>query len=54
MEYYNGKILANVACGTSTRWSAKWDSATRAVNASWAASYHVWRMDWNSTKSIFT
>jgi beta-glucanase (GH16 family) len=50
MEYYNGKILANVACGTSTRWSAKWDSATRAVNASWAASYHVWRMDWNSTK----
>ena len=27
MEYYNGKILANVACGTSTRWTAKWDSA---------------------------
>ncbi len=50
MEYYNGKILANVACGTSTRWTAKWDSATRAVNASWASSYHVWRMDWDSTK----
>jgi beta-glucanase (GH16 family) len=50
MEFYNGKILANVACGTSTRWSAKWDSVTKAVNAAWAANFHVWRMDWNGTK----
>ncbi|HEX2657432.1 MAG TPA: glycoside hydrolase family 16 protein, partial [Polyangia bacterium] len=28
MEFYNGKILANVACGTSKQWTAKWDSVT--------------------------
>jgi beta-glucanase (GH16 family) len=50
MEFYQGKILANVASGTSTRWQAKWDSATRAVDASWASSFHVWRMDWNATQ----
>ena len=33
MEYYNGKVLANVACGTTTRWTAKWDSATKAVSS---------------------
>ena len=32
MEFYQGKILANVACGTSTRWTAKWDSVTKQVS----------------------
>jgi beta-glucanase (GH16 family) len=50
MEFYKGKILANVACGTSEQWKAKWDSSTRAVDSTWAASYHLWRMDWNSTQ----
>jgi len=50
MEFYKGKILANVACGTSTRWQAKWDSATKAVDDAWAAKFHVWRMDWNGTQ----
>jgi hypothetical protein len=50
MEFYKGKILANVACGTSTRWTAKWDSATKSVDAAWAAKFHVWRMDWSSTQ----
>jgi len=50
MEFYKGKILANVACGTSTRWTAKWDSVTKAVDTAWAAKFHVWRMDWDSTK----
>jgi hypothetical protein len=50
MEFYQGKILANVASGTSTRFTAKWDSATRAVNAAFASSFHVWRMDWNATQ----
>ena len=50
MEFYKGKILANVACGTSTRWQAKWDSATKAVDATWASKFHVWRMDWNATQ----
>jgi hypothetical protein len=50
MEFYKGKILANVACGTSTEWTAKWDSATKAVDATWAAQFHVWRMDWDGTQ----
>jgi beta-glucanase (GH16 family) len=53
MEYYKGNILANVACGTSTRWQAKWDSSTKAVSslgAGWATSFHVWRMDWDDQK----
>jgi beta-glucanase (GH16 family) len=50
MEFYKGKILANVACGTSQQWTAKWDSATRSVDSAWAASYHFWRMDWDDEK----
>jgi beta-glucanase (GH16 family) len=53
MEFYQGKILANVACGTSTRWTAKWDSVTKQVStfdADWSTRFHVWRMDWNDTK----
>lgn len=54
MEYYRGSILANVACGTTTRWVAKWDSSTRAISAmsaDWASRFHVWRMEWD-TQSI--
>ena len=50
MEYYKGNLLANVACGTSTRWSAKWDSSTKAISslgANWSSNFHVWRMDWD-------
>jgi beta-glucanase (GH16 family) len=50
MEFYNSKILANIACGTATRYTAKWDSLTRAVDATWAARFHVWRMDWTGTQ----
>jgi beta-glucanase (GH16 family) len=53
MEYYNGKVLANVACGTSTRWSAKWDSSTKSLSSlgsGWSSSFHVWRMDWDDQK----
>ena len=53
MEFYQGKILANVATGTTTRWTAKWDSVTKQVStfpADWSSQFHVWRMDWNDTK----
>jgi beta-glucanase (GH16 family) len=53
MEYYKGNVLANVACGTSTRWQAKWDSSTKAISslgANWSSSFHVWRMDWDDQK----
>ncbi|WP_257666340.1 glycoside hydrolase family 16 protein [Parapedobacter tibetensis] len=51
MEYYDGKILANIACGTQERWKAAWYSETRAVadlgGAEWASQFHTWRMDWD-------
>jgi beta-glucanase (GH16 family) len=53
MEYYKGNVLANVACGTSTRWSAKWDSSTKALSSlgsGWASNFHTWRMDWDDQK----
>jgi beta-glucanase (GH16 family) len=53
MEYYNGKVLANVACGTTTRWVAKWDSFSKAVSSfdpAWDTKFHVWRMDWDDQK----
>lgn len=50
MEYYRGKVLANVASGTPQRWKAKWDSRTVPLaelgGEAWAGEFHVWRMDW--------
>jgi beta-glucanase (GH16 family) len=54
MEFYNGKVLANVACGTTTRWVAKWDSVTKDVSSfgdpAWDTKFHFWRMDWDDQK----
>ena len=51
MEYYRGKLLANIACGTSTANKAEWHSNTFPIDslggAAWAAQFHVWRMDWD-------
>ncbi len=50
MEFYKGNVLANVACGTATRWTAKWDSSSKAISslgANWTSNFHVWRMDWD-------
>jgi beta-glucanase (GH16 family) len=54
MEFYNGRVLANVACGTSTAYQAKWDSVTKTITSfndpMWSSKFHVWRMDWDDTK----
>ncbi len=54
MEFYQGKVLANVACGTSTRYTAKWDSVTKAITSfgdpDWSSKFHVWAMVWDDTK----
>ncbi len=53
MEYYSGKVLANVACGTDKQWTAKWSSATKSLSslgAGWSDKFHVWRMDWDDQK----
>jgi beta-glucanase (GH16 family) len=51
MEFYNSSVHANVACGTTTRWVAKWDSVSRLVSsfgdADWDKKFHTWRMDWD-------
>lgn len=56
MEYYQGKILANVAwkADNADAWSAAWDSATFALSQlrfqhpDWEERFHVWRMDWSA------
>ena len=50
MEFYKGNVLANVACGTATRWTAKWDGSSKAVSSlgtNWSSNFHIWRMDWD-------
>jgi beta-glucanase (GH16 family) len=51
MEYYQGKILANVASGTAKPYTAKWHSESKPVASfapGWASQFHVWRMDWDA------
>lgn len=57
MEYYKNNLLANVACGTSTEWQAKWDSSSTPISslaADWASNFHVWTMDWDETSIVLS
>ena len=57
MEFYQAKLLANVACGTDTAWQAKWDSATKSLaslGANWASQFHVWTMDWDDQNIVLS
>jgi len=51
MEYYKKMLLANIACGTDTPNKAQWFSKRFPIDSlgghKWAASFHIWRMDWN-------
>jgi len=53
MEFYQGKILANVASGTAKPYAAKWHSESKSVasfaDPAWSQQFHVWRMDWDAT-----
>ncbi len=54
MEYYNNNLLANIACGTATRYKAKWYSTKTQIatfGKNWSRQFHTWRMDWDE-KSI--
>jgi beta-glucanase (GH16 family) len=49
MEYYRGKILANIACLGADRkpeWFSNRFSTDSLGGNAWAAQFHVWRMDW--------
>lgn len=49
MEYYRGKLLANIAC-LGSHHNAEWYSNTIKTDslggAAWANRFHIWRMDW--------
>lgn len=48
MEYYRGKLLANIACANKNG-RAEWHSnsfSTDSLSSSWSSKFHVWRMDW--------
>lgn len=51
MEYYSGKLLANIACGTAAPYQAEWHSIRKPTDSlggkKWAAQFHTWRMDWD-------
>jgi len=50
MEYYRGKLLANIACGTAEPFKAKWYSNTKPLmsfDKNWSKKFHIWRMDWD-------
>lgn len=50
MEYYRNMLLANIACGTSTPYKAKWYSKTKSIDSlgkNWSKKFHIWRMDWD-------
>lgn len=58
MEFYRGKILANIAVGTHQRYTAAWHSQTKSIQElggkEWASAFHVWRMDWTEKEiSLF-
>jgi beta-glucanase (GH16 family) len=50
MEYYRGKLLANIACLGPDR-KPEWFSNTFPADSlggkNWARQFHIWRMDWD-------
>jgi beta-glucanase (GH16 family) len=53
MEYYKGKLLANVAWGGRERWQPIWNTyilpldSLKKNDRVWSDKFHVWRMDWD-------
>lgn len=54
MEYYRGNLLANIACGTTGRYKAKWFTVKKPVasfgDKRWSEKFHIWRMDWDENE----
>lgn len=58
MEYYKGKLMANIATGTARPYEAEWHSASIRIadfhDNEWADKFHVWKMEWSETEiSLF-
>ncbi|KQR71382.1 family 16 glycosylhydrolase [Pedobacter sp. Leaf176] len=51
MEYYRGKILANIAslgANNKPKWFSNTKSTEELGGTKWASKFHIWRMDWDS------
>ena len=51
MEYYRGKLLANIAClgpDKKTEWFSNTFSTDSMGGKKWSDKFHVWRMDWTA------
>lgn len=49
MEYYRGKLLANIAClgrDGKPEWFSRTFNTDSLGSARWSARFHIWRMDW--------
>jgi beta-glucanase (GH16 family) len=52
MEYYKGKLLANIACLGKDRkpeWYSNTFNTDSIGGAKWSSAFHIWRMDWTET-----
>jgi beta-glucanase (GH16 family) len=52
MEYYRGKLLANIAClgaNGKPEWYSNTFSTDSLGGTKWSAAFHVWRMDWTES-----
>lgn len=54
MEFYRGKLLANIAIGSETAYKPIWFSKVTMIDEfkdpNWSAKFHTWRMDWDEQK----
>ncbi len=53
MEYYQGQLLANIACATKKQFTPKWDSVKTPISnfqTDWPDQFHIWRMDWDEER----
>jgi beta-glucanase (GH16 family) len=51
MEYYRGKVLANIAClgpGRKAEWYSNTFKTDSLGGEKWANKFHIWRMDWTA------
>jgi len=49
MEYYRGKLLANILClgrQNKQEWHSTKTPVTRLGDSAWSSVFHIWRMDW--------
>ncbi len=52
MEFYDKKILANVAWASAQPWTPIWDSYQKPISSfndpEWSNKFHIWKMEWTT------